>query len=190
MRVFIALEFPKDIKEYLVQIQQVIREQSITGNFTRNENFHLTLRFIGEIQISELEKLKKAIDQVALHQNDFQLTFKELGHFPRGKKQIIWVGLQPNEMLNQLYSNLEMALEVQGYPSEGKGFVPHITLGRQIILTEELNKIGEQIKLSDIGIPISKISIMESSRLNGELTYSPIYAKTFNSNEKQPISRM
>jgi len=180
MRVFLAIEFPEDIKNYLAQIQQVVREQSVVGNFTSKENFHLTLRFIGEIKSGQLDKLKAAVDQAALHMNNFQLKFNKLGQFPRGRKQIVWVGIQPNAGLNQLYNNLVAALERQGYPPEEKTFVPHITLGRQVVLKEELKIMNQRIEMDKAAVPVSKISLMESTRIKGQLTYIAIHAKTFN----------
>lgn len=180
MRIFLAIEFPEDIKNYLAQIQQVVREQSVAGNFTSKENFHLTLRFIGEIKSDHLDKLKAAVDQAALHMNNFQLEVNKLGQFPRGRKQIVWVGIQPHEGLNQLYNNLTAALERQGYPPEEKTFVPHITLGRQVVLKEELKTMNQRIGMDKVIVPVSKISLMESTRIKGQLTYIAIHAKTFN----------
>lgn len=180
MRVFLAIEFPEDIKDYLAQVQQLVREQSVAGNFTLRDNFHLTLRFIGEIELEELEKLKTAVDRAALHSNNFQLILNKLGQFPRGRKQIIWVGIQPNEELNQLYNNLAAAMERQGYPPEEKTYVPHITLGRQVVLKEELNIINQRLSLDKVTVPVSKISLMESTRIKGRLTYIPIYTQKFN----------
>ena len=180
MRIFFAIEFPEDVKEYLNKIQLVLKEQSTKGNFTYRDNYHLTLRFIGEINDHELDKLKEVIDEVALKQNCFQLTMNNLGYFARGSKLIIWVGINQNESLSRLYSQLEHSLEDKGYKGEEKDFVPHITLGRQIVLAEDFHKMKLQIKMDDIIIPVSKLSLMKSIRVKGELRYIPIYTKSFN----------
>lgn len=180
MRVFIAIEFPEYMKEYLNQIQQNISKYSKSGNFTKKENFHLTIRFIGEIEPNEVEKLKIAIDKTLLHQNSFKLYFNNLGRFLKGSKSIVWVGIKPNNMLNQLYFNLEKELEAQGYPKEERGFVPHVTLGREVMLTEEFSRIKETIRVDEEAVDVCSISLMESTRINGKLTYIPIYIKQFN----------
>ncbi|KUO48732.1 MAG: hypothetical protein APF76_01970 [Desulfitibacter sp. BRH_c19] len=177
MRVFLAIEFPEDIKEYLDQIHLVLREQSKTGNFTKKDNYHLTLRFIGEIKDHELDKLKEVIDEIALKHNCFQLTMNKVGCFARGSKMIIWVGINQNETLGRLYSQLEQSLERKGYTKEERNFVPHVTIARQVVLMEDLKKMQQQIKMDNIIIPVSKLSLMESTRVKGELRYIPLYTK-------------
>ncbi|WP_313757292.1 RNA 2',3'-cyclic phosphodiesterase [Tissierella sp.] len=181
MRVFLAIEFTGEIKEYLYKIQQIVKKHSTTGNFTNKENFHLTLRFIGEVKDDELNKLKEVLDHILLNQESFQLVFNQLGEFTRKNKKIIWIGLQSNKELDLLYSNLEERLEIYGYQKEERGFVPHITLGREIILTEELNKIEKLAKIHKVEMIVDKVSIMESTRKDGKLTYVPIYVKRINS---------
>ncbi|AFS78218.1 2'-5' RNA ligase [Gottschalkia acidurici 9a] len=178
-RVFVAIEFPEDIKNYLSKIQKSIIEESEKGNFTTKENLHLTLKFIGEVNESDLEKIKICIDKVALEQNNFQLYFNELGQFPRGNKSIVWVGLESNEILNELYSKLEITLEEIGITREERNFKPHITIGRQVIFNKKFNQIVEQINIDKLSIPVDKISLMESTRVNGELKYIPIHVKKF-----------
>ncbi len=179
MRAFFAIEFPESIKEYLNQLQMSIKEKSISGNFTRKENFHLTLRFIGEINNNEFIKFKESIDEIALNQKDFHLTINKLGYFSRGNKKIVWAGIQPDEMLNQLYSKLERSLEYKGYKAEEKKYVPHITIGREIVLAEEFNKIEQTVNMDKAVLTVKKVSLMESARLNGELKYIPLYSKEF-----------
>lgn len=181
MRIFLAIEFTEEIKEYLYEIQQIVKKHSTKGNFINKGNFHLTLRFIGEVKEDELNKLKEAIDYISLNQESFKIVFNEIGEFPRKNKKIIWVGLQKSKSLDLLYSNLEDRLDIYGYEKEERRFVPHITLGREIILTEEFNKLEKLIQVEKKEMTVNKVSIMESTRKNGQLTYVPIYIKEFKS---------
>lgn len=180
MRVFLAIEFSNEIKRYLYDIQNIIKEYSTSGNFTSEGNFHLTLKFIGEIKDNELNKLKKAVDSIGDRQESFQIRFKELGQFPRGNKKIVWVGLESNETLSELYSKLEEELAKEGYPKEERSFTPHITLGREIRLEEDFENVVNKVKIGNVEMHVNKISIMESTRINGKLTYVPVYVKKFN----------
>lgn len=179
IRVFIAIEIPEAIKDYLIKVQKVIRENSGGGNFIAKENIHLTLRFIGETKDCELNKLKKALDRVALNQEDFEIHLEKLGQFSRGNKGIIWVGVHKSHMLEKLHSDLELALEEEGYSKEGRSFVPHITLGRQIRLTKEFEKIKEEVRIDNRAMLVDKISLMKSTRINNILRYIPVYTKEF-----------
>jgi 2'-5' RNA ligase len=105
-RVFIAIEFEENIKRYLHDIQNRVVQVSEKGNFTSKENFHLTLNFIGEVNIDKIENINKCIYDVAINQSKFKLYFDTLGQFPRGNKSIVWVGLKSNEMLNKIYQDL------------------------------------------------------------------------------------
>lgn len=178
-RVFIAIEFKESIKNYLHEIQDIIVKESKTGNFTSKENFHLTLKFIGEVKIDNLEKIKGCIDEVSLNQNNFELYFDKLGHFPRGNRSIIWIGLESNEILSKLFLDLDISLEKIDIKREERKFTPHITIGRQVILNEDFSKLIKEVNIDNMNILVDRISLMESARVNGELKYIPIYVKEF-----------
>ena len=184
MRIFIAIEFSDDIKKYLYNIQEIVKKNSISGKFTDKDNFHLTLRFIGEITDSQLNNLKEAIDNVVLNQGRVELNLSRLGEFPRGRKRIVWLGLETNQMINSLYSKLENELEKIGYEKEERGFVPHITIGREVVIPGDFKELEGKIKTTNEIISVDKVSIMESTRINGKLTYIPIFVRGFSLNSK------
>jgi 2'-5' RNA ligase len=184
MRIFLAIEFSDDIKKYLYNIQEIVKKNSISGKFTDKDNFHLTLRFIGETTEAQLNNLKKAIDNVVLNQEKFELNLSRLGEFPRGRKRIIWLGIEANQMMDRLYLKLENELEKQGYEKEGRDFVPHITMGREVVIAEEFKELERKVKTTDEIVSVGKVSIMESTRIDGKLTYVPIYVREFSLSSK------
>ncbi|MDP4179101.1 MAG: RNA 2',3'-cyclic phosphodiesterase [Bacillota bacterium] len=177
-RVFIAIEFSENTKSYLNQIQQIVSSNSSSGNFTHKENFHLTLKFIGEVKIDLLDKIKKCIDNTALNQNCFQLYFDRLGQFPRRNKSIIWIGLKPNRLIDKLNLTIETSLDKIGIKKEEQSFTPHITLGRQAALNESFQLIAEKINILNDPILVDKITLMESTRIDENLKYVPLYSKS------------
>lgn len=177
-RVFIAIEFSENIKNYLNQIQQIVSSNSSSGNFTHKENLHLTLKFIGEVKIDIIDKIENCIDITALNQNCFQLYFDRLGQFPRGNKSIVWIGLKPNKLLDKLNLTIETSLDKIGIKKEERSFTPHITLGRQAALNESFHLISEKISILNDPILVDKITLMESTRINENLKYVPIYTKS------------
>ncbi|MDN5277771.1 MAG: 2,3-cyclic 3-phosphodiesterase [Clostridiales bacterium] len=108
MRVFIAIEFEQHIKDYLNKIQKQVMSYSTDGNFSRPENFHLTLKFIGEVQPSFLGSINAAMAQSVHGIKPFKLRLHNLGNFPRGNKMIIWMGVGGElDVLNLLFNQLE-----------------------------------------------------------------------------------
>jgi 2'-5' RNA ligase len=179
IRVFFAIEFEEDFKKYLWDIQQIIKQNSLKGNFTRQDNFHLTLKFIGEVEPAEIENLKKAIDVVTVNRVSFSLVTSELGQFPRRNKKIIWLGLEESTALQQLHSDLENFLEKQGYEKEKRSYTPHITLGREVVLNCDFQELQRVVKIETQEIPVQKVSLMESTRVEGKLTYISVYSRHF-----------
>jgi 2'-5' RNA ligase len=177
MRVFFAVEFPESIKQHLHTVQQEVKKSSRSGNFTLFDNFHLTLRFIGETGPSGREVLTQAADAAACRAEPFQISLQGLGHFPRGSKHIIWVSIKACSQLVDLYSCLEEELAVRGVDRERRKYTPHITLGREVILENDFSNISASVTLTNLIVPVSRISLMQSTRIDNQLRYIPIYSK-------------
>lgn len=175
MRAFIAVEFSEEIKVYLSTIQSFIQQKSAKGNFTPQDNFHLTLRFIGEVQPNQIEQLQQAMYTAVENKEPFMLTLQGLGSFPRQNKSIVWIGLQKSENLIRLHNDQEEGLYQIGYAKEERGLTPHITLGREVLLHREFRSIQKEIQILPKEIWVDHITLMESTRKNGVLTYVPIY---------------
>ncbi len=174
MRVFYAVEFEREIKEYLHEKLLIVKNKSVSGNFSRKENIHLTLKFIGEVSNTEIEALSHLLDQITAGKYSFDLFMNRIGTFNRRNKSIVWIGTEKNQKLLQLYGDLEKTLSKSGYKEDTREFSPHITLGRQVKLKPDEN-------IADISIDetakVNKISLMESTRVKGTLTYIPVYTK-------------
>ncbi len=179
-RVFFALEFKDELKGKLKIIQNQIRPLSKRGNFTRPENFHLTLRFIGEVDIPEAETLKKVMLDLAAQTSPFQLELGTVGTFPRQTKHIVWVGLRGQlSELNKLYRNLSSKLCSVNYHLEEKRYSPHITLGREMILEESWALVRDKVVVSPYSWEVTGITLLESTRINGGLAYAPLVKADF-----------
>lgn len=170
MRVFFAIEFDEPIKEYLYEIQNELREHCRGGNYTHKENFHLTLRFMGEQDQKQIEQLKAVLDNTAREMKEFQLWLGKPGCFDRGSKKIIWLGLQKSGELQALYNRLEEQLQSSGYPKEGRLYRPHITLVRET-RSDDFNETASKIKTRGFPVRVKFISLMESTRIDNKLTY-------------------
>lgn len=176
MRVFYAVEFSNQIKQSIKRVQQSIQKLCLSGNFSHEENFHLTLRFIGEADRKSVEELKVCLHKAAESAEPFALNFSKVGWFDRGEKKIVWIGIKNEDGgLDRLYRSLEYTLSEKGYESMEKDYSPHITLSRETIFRENADLEVRKINVYSEAIKIDRVSLMESTRINGKLTYRPIY---------------
>jgi 2'-5' RNA ligase len=136
-RLFVAIDLPDAIKQQLLDLQTHIP----TARWTKLEQMHLTLRFIGEVPDEEVEPIKSALAIVTA--SPFELTLRNVGHFPSGKRtlpRVLWVGIDKQPALNDLHQQIESALSQLGFKPDNKSFSPHITLARL-----KLNRPARQV---------------------------------------------
>jgi 2'-5' RNA ligase len=126
MRLFVAIELPDDVKDVLAGLRM-----EGSARRTKREQFHLTLRFIGDgIEDAQFKNIKQALAAVSAAPFDLQL--RGVGQFPTGKKpaRVLWVGVVNNPLLNTLQQEVEAALEHAGIARETRAFLAHMTLAR------------------------------------------------------------
>ena len=169
MRLFVAIDFSPEVVEVLLRAANVLRRQGM-GNFTRRENLHLTLAFLGET-----ERVEAASDAVmSVKADTFPLTLEKLGHF----RDLYWAGVRPSTALTALQRQVAQALTDRGFTLEDRPFRPHLTLCREFrpfassFTTEAAEKA--------LGTPsciIRRVRLMQSRREKGRLIYSEVCGK-------------
>jgi len=177
MRLFTAIEFDPDLRRHIGKIQSEIKKSCEKGHFTRENNFHLTLIFLGERPPSEIPNIQSAMDLSVNGLKPFSLKIDEPGSFTKGSKKILWLGLNGDkESLSRLYSQLENSFIAKNIISERQNYSAHITIGREVLLKESMTMIKSKLNtLPDIIIPVTKISLMESTRETELLAYRPLH---------------
>ena len=172
MRLFIAINFSNETKDKLIAAQRLLKNHALKGNFTRPENLHLTLIFLGETMQSRLGTIKQAIDSI--EGKAFELSTTGLGRFRRSGGDIWWVDIDGCPMLTKIYNTLADSLTTSGFVIEKREFKPHLTLAREVSLKNDENMPQ---KTDLFNITVDRISLMKSERINGTLTYTEIYNK-------------
>jgi 2'-5' RNA ligase len=124
-RLFVAIDPPLGIRERLGAL--------CTGlpgaRWVEPEQLHLTLRFIGDVDGSELTSVREALAEVRAEALSMQL--EGIGFFPpRGNPRVVWVGIRKNEHLLRLHNRIESVLVRAGLAPEDRKYSPHITLAR------------------------------------------------------------
>lgn len=132
IRTFIAFELPKPIIEHITSIQKEIRSYGFSAKWVSAENIHLTLKFLGNVNPTDLETIADTLYQSCKHHPPLQLIAKGIGAFPDVKRpRVVWVGMSGDiPQLIELQKELETNLEKIGFPKEGKPFQAHLTIAR------------------------------------------------------------
>lgn len=172
MRLFIAINFPDTVKERLMDIRDGLKEHALHGNFTLDENLHLTLSFLGEVAADRMEALRKAIDRTPV--SPFALRIRGVGRFRRDGGDLIWAGFDENQTLTALQSRLSNELIRAGFQVERRRYTPHLTLARQVVLRDGFDLSAFSRGTGTIDTGVSKISLMKSERIHGKLTYTEL----------------
>lgn len=173
MRIFIGIPFSEENKKELKKVQSRVMEKSRGGRFADPQNFHLTLKFIGEIPKEKLQEIKGVLRRLAKEETPFDMELQGFGTFQKGKTYIPWLGVEKGlGVLEGMQERIETALEDIGYQKENRPFRPHMTFGRKVQLSfSDETYLREILKQERITIEVSSIAIMESTRINGDLVY-------------------
>jgi 2'-5' RNA ligase len=131
VRVFIALELPHELSEGILGLARHLRESGIRASWCRRGTIHLTLKFLGDTEESELEGIIAAVAAAARGIAPFSFSLDRLGAFPSPRNaRVIWVGVEPVQQLFDLQREVEEGLSTIGIPGDKRRFRPHITIGR------------------------------------------------------------
>lgn len=124
-RLFVAIDLPEWVKQELRRLCFGLRG----ARWMTEDQMHLTLRFIGEVDGNVFSDAAEALQSVVV--TPFELELKGLGFFPpRRSPEIIWVGVKKNDTLLLLRNRVESALVRTGIEPEGRKFSAHVTLAR------------------------------------------------------------
>jgi RNA 2',3'-cyclic 3'-phosphodiesterase len=125
IRLFVALDLPWTLREQLSALAGGLPG----ARWVPAENYHLTLRFIGELPSWRAEEVDLALG--TMRARGFELTFAGLGVFEKaGRASALWVGVERNPGLDHLRGKIETALQRSGLEAERRRFNPHVTLAR------------------------------------------------------------
>ena len=164
MRLFIAIQPDRQMKDALRAVQNELRRRGVDGNYTRAENLHLTLAFIGEYPDPDavLEAMGK------LKFEPFGLRLAGLGAFG----ELWWAGLEESDALDMLVRRLRRTLAESGIPFDRKAFRPHITLIRKPSFRRDPQL--DTLPVPEAETTAGRISLMLSTRGKNGMIYTEL----------------
>ncbi|MBJ3786552.1 RNA 2',3'-cyclic phosphodiesterase [Devosia sediminis] len=124
-RLFTGLEIPADVGFALS-----LKRGGLAGaRWIDPENYHITLRFIGDVDGHVADDVADSLDRLS-NSLQFPIRLTHLGSFGGDKPRALYAGVEPSEALTRLQAAQERMLQKAGLAPEGRKFVPHVSLAR------------------------------------------------------------
>jgi RNA 2',3'-cyclic 3'-phosphodiesterase len=123
-RLFVAIRPPEQIRDLLVDAM----DQSADFRWQDDEQLHLTLRFVGEVERPAADDLADALGRIRAA--PLELRIAGVGRFEQRSSGALWAGVEPKPPLAALAAKVERVCQSIGLEPERRAFHPHITLAR------------------------------------------------------------
>lgn len=161
-RIFISVGIPDEITERTARVADELPDDSVRK--VSMKNMHLTLRFIGEINGEQVEKIKEKLGNVGFR--PFEVSFRGVGAFPsKDYIRVIWAGIEKGEDGLKALA-MKINRELEGFPGDER-FSPHLTICR---VRKKIDAVGFFKKHSEDdfdGFLVRGFSLMESRLVKG-----------------------
>jgi len=171
-RVFIAIELPSNVRKSLSDHINCLRKAlpDVHASWSREENLHLTLKFLGDTPVAKIEALAQAAQRAAMRSRHFELVVGRCGSFPpRGQPRVLWIGIDdPTAELTKLHRTLEDECAKAEFAREGRPFHPHLTIARlrKPQGSRQLAKLHEEMGFTDQQVSVSEVVLFRSELLS------------------------
>src|SRR5689334_22448235 len=131
MRLFIAIELPHEVRQHVARVRDDLKSQISNASFTRDDNLHITLKFLGEVDEKRTESLIESLQNITVG-GAIRIKAEQIECFPnRGPVRIIAAGFGGSvETLAGLHRSIEQRCQHLGFERETRQYRPHVTLAR------------------------------------------------------------
>ena len=164
MRLFLAIPLSDALKDSVLGLQSAFRAAGVRGRYTRPENLHLTLAFIGEFGDPDL--VLEAMETVEFE--PFSIEMDKLGRFD----DLWWTGFGESAELNALVRRLRRALAEAGIPYDRKKFSPHVTILRRADIPAR-DRLPDS-ELAPEAMTVDRFCLYNSTRGKGGMIYTEL----------------
>ena len=176
MRLFVALNFLPPVREALWAATARLRDLDLPVKWVRGEAVHLTLKFLGDVADERVPELAAALTSAAAGARPLSLALGGFGVFPAVRRpRVVWVGIEPEPGLEILQHRVEREFAPLGFPTEGRPFQPHVTLGRAARDARAGDFTGFEEALGRLEfsetVLVNALDLMESTLQSGGAVY-------------------
>lgn len=184
IRAFIAIETSPDIQKKMDELTGRLKKgaafSSVNPSWVMAANAHLTLKFLGNIEESQIEHIARIMRTACSAINPFSFQVAGLGVFPNERlPRVLWIGIKnPGNEITTMQKSLDQGLATLGFETEKRAFHPHLTIARFKYLKGTaafMNVIHEHQNLSNLGDCIASELILFQSKLHPDgAIYTPL----------------
>ena len=184
IRCFVAIEIPESIQALLKSVQTDLQSQIHKGtSWTKPGNFHLTLKFLGDVHPEAINDISDAIQRVTDTHPSFSIAFGGIGGFPNlARPRVIWMGVkQGASTVSRLAKAVNRELTHLGFSTDTR-FHSHLTLARLRTATnlKPLKNIPRKYDTIVGGsIRVNEITLMQSRLHPNGAIYTPLSVHHF-----------
>jgi len=171
-RVFIAIELPSVVRKSLSDHIHGLRKAlpDVHASWSREENLHLTLKFLGNTPVTKIEALSQVPYNAAVRFSPFDLIVGRCGAFPpRGQPRVLWIGIDhPSGKLAELHRSLEDECTKAGFAREERPFHPHLTIARlrKPQGSRQIARLHEEMGFTNQRVSVSEMVLFRSELLS------------------------
>jgi 2'-5' RNA ligase len=172
-RVFIAIELPTTLRARIISHIDRLRSAipEARASWAREDNLHLTLKFLGDIPVASIEQLSAAASIAATKVEPSELIVEGCGSFPpRGQPRVLWIGIDPGAQTPclHLFQALEDECANAGFARAPRPFHPHLTIARirKPQGSRQLAAMHQEIGFNRETISVSELVVIRSELLN------------------------
>jgi RNA 2',3'-cyclic 3'-phosphodiesterase len=181
IRAFIAVSIDSKVIARIADATLQLKGRLPGVNWVAEENLHLTLKFLGQIDEARIEPINRALEAAVRPFSRFTISAKGLGVFPGPKRpRVLWVGLDGGEVLIALAFAVETALDPVGFSVEARSFKPHLTIGRWRDFKGSATRLAREIekwKSCEFGeSEVKTVTLFQSVLKREGAVYHPLHS--------------
>ena len=186
-RIFVAIELPAPVRRKLIEHIDRLRSAmpEVRASWSREQNLHLTLKFLGDIPATNVERLSAAASIATTRVEPFEIVVEGCGAFPpRGQPRVLWVGIRdPSGQLALLHRTLEDECAIAGFPREQRPFHPHLTIARirKPHDSRHLAAMHQELGFEPKTVRASELAVIRSELRSEGSQHTPISRHAFSS---------
>ncbi|GAA0484690.1 RNA 2',3'-cyclic phosphodiesterase [Salinibacillus aidingensis] len=178
---FIGIPIPEELRSWLSSWQEEISSAAMYKTWTNEEDFHITLKFLGGMNTAQFDRVAELIDNLEPPEVFFT-EIGDLGFF--GKKsqpRVVWAGVDPSPSLLGLQNQIEEKLSELGIEQDHRPYKPHITLAKKWADPDSSLPSREELK-GNLPGPITQRMLIDEFHIyqiepQKEVKYKPILTK-------------